>query len=37
MADLLAAHVDVDAVMDLIEEGAPRRPTVTSGLSSLET
>ena len=37
MADLLAAHLDVDAVMDLLERGAPRRPTVTSGLSNLET
>jgi adenosylcobyric acid synthase len=37
MADLLAAHLDVDAVLELIERGAPRRPTVTSGLSNLET
>jgi adenosylcobyric acid synthase len=37
MADLLAAHLDVDAVMALIDRGAPRRPTVTSGLSNLET
>ncbi len=37
MADLLAANLDVDAVMELLERGAPRRPTVTSGLSSLET
>ncbi|WP_029112451.1 cobyric acid synthase [Mycobacterium sp. URHB0044] len=37
MADLLASHLDVDAVMELLERGAPRRPTVTSGLSSLET
>jgi adenosylcobyric acid synthase len=37
MADLLAAHLDVDAVMELLERGAPRRPTVTSGLSNLET
>jgi adenosylcobyric acid synthase len=37
MADLLAAHLDVDAVMELIDGGAPRRPTVTSGLSNLET
>jgi adenosylcobyric acid synthase len=36
MADLLAAHLDVDAVMALLERGAPRRPTVTSGLSNLE-
>jgi adenosylcobyric acid synthase len=37
MADLLAAHLDVDAVMELLERGAPRRPTVTSGLGNLET
>jgi len=37
MADLLAAHLDVDAVIELLERGAPRRPTVTSGLSNLET
>jgi adenosylcobyric acid synthase len=37
MADLLAAHLDVDAVMELLERGAPTRPTVTSGLSNLET
>ena len=37
MADLLAAHLDVDAVMALLDCGAPRRPTVTSGLSNLET
>jgi adenosylcobyric acid synthase len=36
MADLLAAHLDVDAVMELLERGAPRRPTITSGLSNLE-
>jgi adenosylcobyric acid synthase len=32
MADLLTAHLDVAAVTDLIEHGAPPRPTVTSGL-----
>jgi adenosylcobyric acid synthase len=37
MADLLAAHLDVDAILQLIGGGAPRRPTVNSGLSSLET
>jgi adenosylcobyric acid synthase len=36
MADLLAAHLDVSAVMELLESGAPRRPIVTSGLSNLE-
>jgi adenosylcobyric acid synthase len=33
----LGAHLDVDAVMELLERGAPRRPTITSGLSNLET
>jgi adenosylcobyric acid synthase len=33
MADLLAAHLDVAAVTALIENGAPPRPTVTSGLA----
>jgi adenosylcobyric acid synthase len=32
MADLLAAHLDMAAVMGLIETGAPPRPTVTTGL-----
>jgi adenosylcobyric acid synthase len=32
MADLLAAHLDVAAVTALIENGAPPRPTVTTGL-----
>jgi adenosylcobyric acid synthase len=32
MADLLAAHLDLAAVTSLIENGAPPRPTVTSGL-----
>src|SRR6185295_9915430 len=36
MADLLAAHVDVGAVTELLERGVPRRPTVTSRLSNLE-
>ena len=39
MADLLAAHLDVDAVMDLLHNGPPQRPTITSvlsGVSSLE-
>ncbi|MET0699890.1 MAG: cobyric acid synthase [Mycobacterium sp.] len=33
MADLLTAHLDVAAVLELIEHGAPARPTVTTGLS----
>jgi adenosylcobyric acid synthase len=32
MADLLTAHLDVDAVMGLLEHGAPKRPTVTTAL-----
>jgi adenosylcobyric acid synthase len=36
MADLLAAHLDVSAVMELLERGAPGRPIVSSGLSNLE-
>jgi adenosylcobyric acid synthase len=32
MADLLVAHVDVAAVMELIAHGAPPRPTVTTAL-----
>ena len=33
MADLLAAHLDVAAVMDLLDVGAPRRPVITSAVS----
>jgi adenosylcobyric acid synthase len=32
MADLLAAHVDIDAVLKLVESGAPVRPAITTGL-----
>jgi adenosylcobyric acid synthase len=32
MADLLAAHLDVDAVMGLLETGPPQRPVITSTL-----
>lgn len=32
MADLLAAHLDIDAVLALVDGGAPVRPTVTSTL-----
>jgi adenosylcobyric acid synthase len=32
MADLLEGHVDVDAVLDLLSEGPPRRPVITSAL-----
>jgi adenosylcobyric acid synthase len=34
MADLLAAHLDVDAVMDLLEHGAPPRPVIGSTLGN---
>ena len=33
MADLLAEHVDLDAVTDLLAGGAPSRPVITSHLS----
>lgn len=32
MADLLAAHVDIDAVLELAESGAPVRPVIGTGL-----
>ena len=32
MADLLAAHADIDAVLGLLEAGPPERPTVVSAL-----
>jgi adenosylcobyric acid synthase len=33
MADLLAAHLDVAAVLELLERGAPSRPVITSQIS----
>ena len=33
MADLLAAHLDIDAVLGLLDSGAPQRPTVTTQLA----
>ena len=37
MADLLTAHLDLDAVLTLVDHGAPSRPVITSGLAgSLE-
>jgi adenosylcobyric acid synthase len=33
MAELLAAHLDVDAVMDLLDNGPPARPIITTALS----
>ncbi|MGV0742194.1 cobyric acid synthase [Mycolicibacterium sp. XJ870] len=32
MADLLSAHLDVNAVLDLLEHGPPARPTMTTTL-----
>ncbi len=32
MADLLAAHADIDAVLKLVESGAPARPVIASSL-----
>ena len=32
MADLLAAHLDIDAVLALVDGGAPVRPTITTAL-----
>ena len=32
MADLITAHLDVDAVIALLEHGPPKRPTVASAL-----
>ncbi|WP_135453715.1 cobyric acid synthase [Mycobacterium sp. DL99] len=32
MADLLAAHLDIGAVMDLVEHGPPPRPTMSTAL-----
>ena len=33
MADLLGAHIDIDAVLALLENGPPQRPTVVAGTS----
>ena len=33
MADLLSAHIDMDAVLALLENGPPQRPTVVAGTS----
>jgi adenosylcobyric acid synthase len=32
MADLLISHLDLDAVLALLDDGAPARPTVVTGL-----
>ncbi len=34
MADLLAEHLDVDAVLGLLERGAPPRPTIVASLGT---
>jgi len=34
MADLLSAHTDVDAIMALLDDGAPQRPTVITRLQA---
>ncbi|MET0995272.1 MAG: cobyric acid synthase CobQ, partial [Mycobacterium sp.] len=33
MADVLAAHLDLDAVLALVEHGAPPRPVIASALA----
>jgi len=33
MADLLSAHIDMDAVLALLENGPPQRPTIVAGIS----
>jgi len=32
MADLLTAHTDVDAILALLNDGPPQRPTVVTTL-----
>ncbi|WP_286131907.1 MULTISPECIES: cobyric acid synthase [unclassified Mycobacterium] len=32
MADLLTSHLDIDAILALLDDGAPARPTVVTGL-----
>jgi adenosylcobyric acid synthase len=32
MADLLTAHLDVDAVMAILENGPPQRPSIVTRL-----
>ena len=33
MADLLTAHLDVDAVVDLLDHDPPKRPTLVTALA----
>lgn len=35
MADLLAAHLDIAAVMELVRHGAPTRPTMSTALTGI--
>ena len=37
MADLLAEHLDIEAIMGLLDDGPPRRPSITSALSGPTT
>ena len=32
MADLLTAHLDIDAVIAVLENGPPQRPAIVTGL-----
>jgi adenosylcobyric acid synthase len=32
MADLLAAHLDIDAILGLLESGPPARPAIATML-----
>ena len=32
MADLMAAHVDIDAILGLLESGPPARPTIVTSI-----
>jgi adenosylcobyric acid synthase len=34
MADLLTAHLDVDAIVELLENGPPQRPAIVTTLKS---
>jgi adenosylcobyric acid synthase len=37
MADLLAEHLDVEAIMGLLDDGPPRRPRITSVVGDVST
>ena len=34
MADLLTAHLDVGAILELLENGPPQRPAIVTTLES---